>query len=63
MRSPDPDSQEELRVNLINGTVHCVLTQLLVPPVQIALGDHEYIRYCEDENCTNSISSLSTICN
>ena len=62
MRSPDPDSLEELRINLLNGTVHCVLTQLLVPPVQIALGDHDYIRNCEDENCTNSITNLSTIC-
>ena len=61
MRSPDPDSLEELHVNLLNGTVHCVLTQLLVPPVQIALRD-DYTRNGEDENSMDSISNLSTIC-
>ena len=49
-------------VNVLKGTVHCVLTQLLVPPVQIALGDHEYICNPEDENGTDSITNLSTIC-
>ena len=62
MRSPDPDSLEELHVNLLNGTIHCVLTQLFVPPVQIALGDQDYIHNCGDENCVLSITNLSTIC-
>ena len=60
MCSPDSDSLEELYVNVLIRTVHCVLTQLLVPPVQKALGDHGGIRNCEDENCTDSVTNLST---
>ena len=62
MRSPDPDSLEELHVILLNGTVYCVFTQPLVPPVQKALHDHDYIRNCKDENSTDSVTNLSTIC-
>ena len=39
MHLPMPDSLEELRVDLQNADVPCVLTQLLIPPVEVALHD------------------------
>ena len=42
MRSPQPHLLEELRVKLLNGNSGSVLTQLLVPPVLVALHDHDY---------------------
>ena len=42
MRSSDPQLIETLRVNLLAVDSHCALLQLLVPPVKVALHDHQY---------------------
>lgn len=36
------DQLETMRVNLLAANSICALLQLLVPPVQVALHDHDY---------------------
>ena len=42
MRSADPQLIETLRVHLLTVNPPCALLQLLVPPVHVALHDHQY---------------------
>lgn len=55
MRSPDLISLEKLRVDLLGLNNCCVLCQLLIPPVEIALRDHNY--YSNGVYNTPSLSS------
>lgn len=53
---PDTSVTEKLRVDLLKTNSSCALLQLLVPPVSVALHDHNYI-------CTNaSTSTVNYIC-
>ena len=53
-------SLEELHVDLQNADVPCVLTQLLIPPVKVALHDLEYCHKCENEYHSVSVTNLYT---
>ena len=44
MCSPDPKLTENSRINLLEMTKLCAFTQLLVPPVDSALHDHDYVK-------------------
>lgn len=53
---PDTSLTEKLRVDLLKTNSSCALLQLLVPPISVALHDHNYI-------CTNaSTSTVSNSC-
>ena len=66
MRSPEPHLLEELRIGLLKKNSDAVLVQLLVPPIHVALHDHDYVANNEDavnltQNDFNASSSLDYI--
>ena len=50
MQTYDSSLTEKLRVDLLDANPSCALLQLLVPPVSVALHDHNYL-------CTNGLST------
>ncbi len=57
-RTSDPGCFEKVRVDLLQANRHCVYTQLLRAPVEVALHDHTYARGERNEN-----PNLLTVCN
>ena len=53
LRFPTPQLLEPLRINLLEADSECAFSQLLAPPVSIAMHDHTY--------CTSDQSCLSPV--